>query len=135
MDSKPLSLRSDYIGIVSAVICLIHCIITPLFFSAYMHSHVHEGHGHVHSAGFNVDYIFLTIGLVAVWFSTKHADRTWIKVLLWASYLILFISVVFEATSPIFFWSLYAASVALIAAHVINLRHLRQHLRGEAHAH
>ena len=97
---KSLSNKSDYIGIVSATICLIHCIAMPIFFGVFMHSH--GGHDHSHHEGFKVDYIFLLIGLVAIIFSTKHTDNKWIRAFLWISYLILVTSVIFEGHSAFF---------------------------------
>lgn len=149
MDFKAiLSSRSDYIGIVSATICLIHCIVVPVFFAFYMHDHASQvsafgpqfqfehTHYHLGSFGlFKVDYIFLTIGFIAIVFSSKHTENKWIRLFLWLSYFILVGSVLMEEASLFFQISLYVASIGLISAHLVNLRHLRLHLRGEAHSH
>jgi hypothetical protein len=140
--------RSDLIGIVSATICLIHCIAVPLFFAYYVHDQastvrafgpqveLQHAHYHLGSIGFfKVDYIFLIIGLIAIIFSSKHTANKWIRIGLWVSYFALAGSVLMEETSYFFQVTLYIASVALIGAHVVNLRHLRLHLRGEAHSH
>jgi hypothetical protein len=149
MDIKAIfNSRSDYIGIVSATICLIHCIAVPLFFAYYMHDQASEfrafgpqfqiphTHYHLGSIGFfKVDYIFLTIGLIAIIFSSKHTENKWIRACLWVSYLVLAGSVLMEEASLFFQVTLYIASAGLIAAHVVNLRHLRLHLRGECAGH
>lgn len=140
--------QSDYIGIVSATICLIHCIAVPLFFAYYAHDQVNEfrafgpqfqiehTHYHLGSIGFfKVDFIFLLIGLVAVIYSSRHTFNKWIRATLWVSYLALVGSVLMEEASIFFQVTLYVASVGLIAAHVVNLRHLRLHLRGECASH
>ena len=120
------SIHSDRLGILSAGICLIHCILTPLLFGTYIQTEgfggklMNQAHQFAHS-GFQVDYVFLAIGLVAVMLSSRHTAHKWIKALMWGSYGILLLSVISNHSSGIFFWSLYAASLSLIVAHIINL--------------
>jgi len=143
-----LDARSDYIGIISATICLIHCIIVPIIFAYYVHDHsshshsfgsgVEGSHGHHHLGSFGffkVDFIFLAIGLVAIIFSSRHTSSKWIRFMMWTSYVILVCSVLMEEVNIFFQVTLYAASVGLILAHVFNLKHLRLHLQGKEHSH
>ena len=140
--------RSDFIGIVSATICLIHCIVVPIFFAYYVHDHnqafrafgpeFQPTHTHYHFGSFGffkVDYIFLTIGFIAIWFSSKHTENKWIRFFMWVSYFVLVGSVVMEEAALFFQVTLYIASIGLIFAHLVNLRHLRLHFRAEPHTH
>lgn len=122
---------SDYLGIISAVICLLHCLLGPLTVGAAVHLHVHHGHtdtGHWF-LDHRWDYFFLLLGLIAVWFSARHTQRRSMKVLLWFTYAALAGAILLESQAWIFQYGVYAASLALISAHIYNLRHLLRRQR------
>ena len=112
---------SDYVGIFSAFVCLLHCLAAPVLLA--LGSQVQ--HHHLFDESWN--YLFLGIGLVAVWFSSQHSDRKWMKVVLWSTFGLLAIGVFFESMAEWFDLVIYASSIALITAHLINLRkHLHE---------
>ncbi|MEM6262724.1 MAG: MerC domain-containing protein [Bacteroidota bacterium] len=112
-------IKPDHLGIISASLCLIHCILLPFLFGMYVDHH-HDGHTHIPGVG--IDSFFLGLGTVAVYFSSKHTSVAWIRYLMWASLGLLAFAIFMESTSEIFAYVLYAASFLLVIAHVINLR-------------
>ncbi|MFK7924725.1 MAG: MerC domain-containing protein [Bacteroidia bacterium] len=118
MFSSTKAHTSDFIGIISAVVCMIHCLAAPIVLGASAHMHEHS---HFFLAD-QWNYLFLAIGLFAVWFSTKHTTSKFLRSMLWLTYGTLAIAVVFETYADYLHYVVYAASIALISAHVINLR-------------
>lgn len=126
--SRLHSFYADYAGIIAAMVCLIHCLAAPLLLGAAAHSHATlEGHAHHHAdAPWYLhrawDFVFLGIGLVAVWYSTRHSHQRWMKRLLWGTFGALAFSVLLEAQGEWFRYLVYAASLVLVSAHLLQLR-------------
>lgn len=101
---------SDIVGISSAVLCLIHCMVLPLvttlstsFFSSEAFC-----------------YAFLALGLFAVIKTARHTHLTQIKVGLWIGFTILTFAVL---TEEIFTWSIVAnviGATILVMSHIAN---------------
>ena len=119
------STYSDYVGIASAFLCLIHCLVGPIILGAASHAH---DHAHTHESSIFLapawDYVFLTIGFIAVWFSAKHTSVRNRKLLLWASFGCLAGSIFMEAYAEMFHYFVYASSFFLIVVHTMNIREL-----------
>ncbi|MGB0863849.1 MAG: MerC domain-containing protein [Saprospiraceae bacterium] len=134
MEDKNLQNNSDLIGMISSGLCLIHCLAMPFVLGWYTFSehahHDHVGHVHAHASvgGFNWDYFFILLALVAVLFSTRgHAASTLVKSLLWVFFAMFAIGIGFEAFGVFFQILGYTASLGLIATHWINYRECRNH--------
>ena len=121
---------SDYIGIISATLCLIHCLVAPAFMGAYAHAHNHN-HETVESTSIFLhhgwDYFFLILGFVAVWFSSRHTSQNILKVLLWLTFGFLAASILLEEMAPFFQKLVYFSSLGLITVHILNIRHWLAH--------
>lgn len=124
-----LSRFSDYLGIISAIICLLHCLAGPLTVGAAVHLHEHHDHSGHWYLDHRWDYFFLLLGFVAVWFSARHTQRRLMKGLLWFTYVALAGAILMESQAWIFQYLVYGASLALISVHVYNLRHLLRRQR------
>ncbi|MEO1451826.1 MAG: MerC domain-containing protein [Bacteroidota bacterium] len=115
---------ADYLGLTSAIVCLIHCLVAPLFLGVV--THVHAGEAHVHEVPWYAlpfwDYVFLGFGFLAVRWSVAHSHHTWIKRLLWISLAGLAGAIFLEEVHHIFSYLVYASSAALIIFHVWNIR-------------
>lgn len=111
----------DYLGITSATICLIHCLVAPFYIgiSASVHDHASGGHWFMEPWW---DYVFLVFGFAAVWFSGKHTESRSMKILLWASFSFLAAMLILESYAPVFQFLAYGAAFTLIVSHLINLR-------------
>lgn len=117
-DSRELS---DVLGMGSALLCLLHCIAAPVLIG------FGAGLQEVHSSFFLHEFwdiVFLALGFIAVFYSSKHSRSSFLKILLWTTYLSLFCSVLLHHSSPVFEYLIYAASIILIIAHTLNFRKL-----------
>ena len=115
MKLKLFSNKADIIGISSAVLCLIHCLLTPflvLFFHEYQHTHAHW---------LRLDYLFLLVGLFAVYHAVKHGVSPKIKAALWSSLGVLSVAIVLHEHIHWMTYVAYTASFALISTHLVNL--------------
>ncbi|MDX2245650.1 MAG: MerC domain-containing protein [Bacteroidia bacterium] len=114
---------SDYLGITSATVCLIHCLVAPFYigFSASVHSHTPGIPDHWFLEH-GWDYVFLVVGFAAVWFSSKHTGNKNMKLLLWVAFSFLAAMLLMESYAPIFQFLAYIAAFILIIAHLANLR-------------
>ncbi|MCI4668403.1 MAG: MerC domain-containing protein [Bacteroidia bacterium] len=126
---KIRSFFSDYLGIISASLCLIHCLVAPAFMGAYVHAHNHGSH----AAGESIflhhawDYFFLVVGFIAVLFSAKHSHQPILKALLWLTFAFLAASILLESWAPLLQNLVYFSSLGLITVHILNIRHWWKH--------
>lgn len=120
------SKKSDLLGVMASGLCAVHCAITPFFFAArpLMDTAVCTSQGCCSDAPFAwamLDYLFLVISLVAVWYSAKQTNNNWVKLLLWGGWAFFGIGLMLEAGSFTFGkWVMYSGSAALVATHVVN---------------
>lgn len=106
---------------ISAFVCLLHCLAAPILMAFGRQVQ----HHHLFDESWN--YLFLAVGLLAVWFSARHAEKNWMRVLLWTTFGFLATGVVFEGMAAWFDGLIYISSIALITAHLLNLRkHLHE---------
>lgn len=86
-----------------------------------IHAH-HSGDAHW-LLGHHWDYVFLAIGLLAVWFSSRRAHSTIVKVALWLTFGVLAGAILMEEFGGLVQGVIYFSSAALIFVHLLNLRH------------
>ena len=115
---------SDLLGVSASGLCAIHCALAPLLFASKpLLESTFEKHGHSHGPGFwaLLDYLFLLLSLVAVWFSAKHTTQKKVKVILWIAWVVFSLGLLSESFH---FehgkWFMYIGSLSLIAAHAYN---------------
>lgn len=126
MKPDSLSRKADYIGITGSVLCIIHCLITPVLLvtsSALQHSTLRIGY-------LSLDYVFIGVNIIAVYFATRHYAPVFIKRSLWGFLTLFSIALLLEDTDPIFEYLAYAASAGLVITHLLNIR---QHRLNHAH--
>lgn len=123
MDFTKKHTQSDLLGIISSGLCTIHCIITPLFFAS---KPMIDGLSHAHGHGLFgfLDYLFLGLSFLAVWYSSKHSTSSIIKKILWLAWCVFAFGLLSEAFHlPYSDGFIYTGSVMLIVAHIQNYRH------------
>ncbi len=131
MDTSIISKKSDLLGILASGLCAVHCAITPLFFAAkpLLDKAMSEGgHGCEHApwGWAMLDYVFLVLSGLAVWYSARHTDNRPIKLVLWAAWACFAIGLLLEAGHVAFGkWLMYTGSIALVVTHIVNFRHCR----------
>lgn len=119
---------SDFLGISASGLCAIHCAITPLFFAAkpLLYSTSSERNNHI-GLWASLDYIFLILSLLAVWYSSVHTKHKTIKWALWLPWLIFSIGIISEQLNlENGIWLMYFGSISLILAHLKNYRYCKK---------
>ena len=123
---------ADKLGIVSALICAVHCLIIPAIFllkytwldsSGAAHNKAGWGSGLPHWWEM-LDYVFLIVGFIAVYHAANHSANKYIKFSLWFFWLCLALAVVFEQQLH---WMAYIASGGLIFTHFFNIKNHTKH--------
>ncbi|MVM31690.1 MerC family mercury resistance protein [Spirosoma sp. HMF4905] len=126
MKTDSFSRKADYIGITGSVLCIIHCLITPVLLlttSLMQDSALRVGY-------LSLDYVFIGVNIVAVFFATRHYAPIAIKIALWGFLSLFSIALLLEETAPVFEYLAYASSAGLVITHLLNIR---QHRVSHAH--
>lgn len=106
---------SDVIGISSATLCVIHCLITPILM--VLLSQITWWH--------EFSYFFLLISFFAAYESSKKSITNPYLYLIWVSFFVLLISVIFEEDFSYLHELSYLASAGLIIGHILNIKHCK----------
>ncbi|KEO74421.1 MerC domain-containing protein [Anditalea andensis] len=70
--------KSDFIGISASIACIVHCLAAPALVSiGYIFNYTILGHWHI------LDYFFIVIAVIAVYFSTRNSPSSRLKYLFW----------------------------------------------------
>ena len=123
MKSEVLNRKADYIGISGSVLCIIHCLITPVLLvssSFLTNDTVRVGY-------LSLDYVFIGVNTLAVYFATRHATTPAIKACLWSFLSLFAVAIVLEDVNEFFEYLGYTASVGLVLTHLMNIRFQRLH--------
>ncbi|MEZ0484882.1 MerC domain-containing protein [Fibrella aquatica] len=125
LKSLPAHSKADYIGITGSVLCIIHCLITPIL----VMTSTLLNHDSLRIGFLSLDYLFIAINIVAVWSATRHTSRP-IRLALWSLLTLFATGLLLEDLDPRFEYMAYAASLGLVISHLANIRYCRNH-----HAH
>lgn len=118
-----LNKKADYIGIAGSVLCIIHCLVTPVLIL----TSTLVRHDTLRLGFLSLDYIFIAVNIVAVYFATRHATSPGIKRALWGFLAVFATALLLEPVSIAFAYLAYAASAGLVLTHLTNLRQHRFH--------
>ncbi|MRS59986.1 MerC domain-containing protein [Larkinella terrae] len=118
MKLEVLNRKADYIGISGSVLCIIHCMITPILLvsSSFLTNDT------VRFGYLSLDYVFIGVNIVAVYFATRHFTTPAIKAGLWFFLSVFAVAILLEEVSETFEYLGYAASLGLVLTHLINIR-------------
>ncbi|MFA0961484.1 MerC domain-containing protein [Roseivirga sp. BDSF3-8] len=108
--------RSDIMGIISSGLCIMHCLAFPVFLAATGNSAAwleHSFHG--------LDYLFVILALIAIYFSTRNLDRQWLQYAMWSCGLLFSVMVVLHTYGAAFRVVGLFASLLLVVFHLINV--------------
>lgn len=119
--TQKADVRSDKVGIASAVLCTVHCLVVPLLLLIKISWTETQIAFQLPSWWELIDYIFLAISFYAVSHSAKHTSNSYIRLSLLAFWCILAISVIFQAKLH---WLAYIASAGLVITHLMNIRRM-----------
>lgn len=112
--------KSDNVGILISSLCFVHCLATPFIFIAQTCSKTCCAEAPVWWQA--IDYIFLAVSFLAIWFSVKNSKKQWIKAALWINLIFLAAVLFFEekATELFFEHIIFVPALTLIALHFYN---------------
>lgn len=118
--------KSDIFGATASTLCLIHCVATPFLFLAQAHTSYHSG-DEIPVFWKSLDYIFLVISFLAIYWSAKTTAKEWIKFVLWGSWAVLLFVILNEKIQllPLPEYVIYFPSISLIFFHYYNLKYCK----------
>lgn len=122
---KYFELNSDYFGVLSCLLCLLHCISTPFIFISFLSLNTEFSTSY--SWWSNLDYVFITISFFMVYFSTRTSTIKIMKYLFWLSWIFLFLVLIDEKTDSFQFseYITYLAASLLSLLHLYNLKYCK----------
>ncbi len=107
---------ADWLGILSASLCIIHCLILPLVLVA----------GIVNKSSYPewewLDFLFILLAWIGVYGASRHHRASSINRALWANVLVFSFSILLH---DYFSWALYvslASSLFMIVLHALRFR-------------
>lgn len=107
-----ISKSFDYIGISSATLCLIHCLVFPLF------AIIPVGISHNHW----IDLLFASIGLYAVVKIVKTNTKNYIKLILLISIIMILANIIYTIITHEHTKIIYLGGVGMIIGHLLNFK-------------
>ncbi len=118
-----MKISADNIGMASSSLCLVHCIITPFVFIAQACAVSCCAESPVWWR--TIDFLFLTISFVAVYFAAKKSSKKWVRFTFYILFGILSFLIVNHhtgiATLPV--QLLYVSAFLLFALHLFNKKY------------
>ena len=110
--------KPDTIGALASSLCVAHCLMTPVLFAVQSYTAIHS-----HTAPLwwkNLDFLFITISVIAIYKSSKNSTNAVVKSALWTSWFILFFLILNEKLG----WISLAEFITYIAAVTLSVLHL-----------
>ncbi len=119
--------KPDTFGSLASALCLIHCIATPFLFISQ--TCALTGCSETPIWWQFIDYLFLAISFVAIYWTTHTTTINWIKPLMWLSWLALFTVIINEKLKWLSIPEtvIYIPAFALIATHIYNRKYCGCH--------
>ena len=118
-------LKVDYLGAVASFLCMIHCLATPIVFVAKACSLTCCAETPVWWK--MIDYVFLIVSFLAIFFATKETSKTWMKAALWSTWSMLLVTIVNESLVWVSVPEhiVYLPAILLLVLHLYNQRYCK----------
>ena len=122
---KFLTNNSDFFGILTCSLCLVHCISTPLILISF--SSLNTILSTSYSWWSNLDYVFLIISFLMVYISVQTTRIKRMKFFLWLSWFSLFLVIINEKTElyELSEYLTYLTTTGLSLLHLFNLKYCK----------
>ena len=122
---KVIIKNSDQIGAVSSGLCMLHCFATPFLFlsqSSLIFISVDFT-----LPWFMINYIFLFISFIAIYYSVKNSSIRFIRIFLYLSWAVLSGLIINESLGILSIpeTATYLSASSLICLHIYNLKYCR----------
>jgi len=106
---------SDFIGILSSSLCLIHCLATPILITVgigFLDNHL-------------TTYFFLVISFLSIYKATQNCKKPKISFLLWGSFFGFLFSTLLHQYFEWLHTLSYLFAIAIIYGHILNIKHCK----------
>ena len=115
--------KPDSIGAIASMLCVVHCLLTPLIVIA--HSCCKEGCDAAPTWWKSIDFIFLTISFISIYQSTKTTTQDAMKPILWSFWSLLSFLIINEKIHLLEIPETisYITAITLAFFHIYNLRY------------
>ena len=112
----------DSIGIIASTLCTIHCIVTPFIFIAK--ACTATCCSEAPSWWLMIDYLFLIISFIAIFFISKNLTIKWLKNTFWISWIVLLVTIANHSINLLYIPKnfIYIPSSLIIILHFYNLQ-------------
>ena len=112
----------DSVGIIASTLCMIHCIGTPFIFIAKACSATCCSEAPLWWVV--IDYVFLCISFIAIYFISKNLKISWLKNAFWISWFVLLFTILNHSLqiANIHKNFIYIPAFSIIALHFYNLQ-------------
>ena len=120
---KTVKLNSDYLGIFSGTLCILHCAFTPILFLSQ--TQLVKLNLEASVVWKMLNFLFLILSFIAVYRSRKNSNNLYVKRLLlytWIALCVCILNELFELFHVLEVFS-YLAAASLCALHVYNLKY------------
>jgi hypothetical protein len=117
MKDNFITRKSDWIGILGSIACLIHCLALPALF--YLFQFAMGFHQTV--SGHWLEYAFVAVAMVAVATTVKKSTSLPVKILLISSLFLFTSGILLESVLTFSAYLLHLGSLGLITGHSINI--------------
>ncbi len=117
-----LSIPYDSIGIMASTLCTIHCVVTPFIFIAK--ACTATCCSDAPAWWLMIDYLFLVISFLAIFFISKNLTKKWLLTAFWTSWFVLLFTIANHSIEiinlPSYF--IYLPSISIVVLHFYNLQ-------------
>ncbi len=119
------SLKADYVGAIASLLCLVHCAATPFLF--LVKTCARSCCVDVPTWWQLIDYGFLGISGLAIYYATKRSTKYWMQIALWSAWGALLFTIVNEGWGVV---SLpegvsYLPALVIVGLHLYNQRYCK----------
>lgn len=125
--------KADLLGVMSGIMCLLHCIATPFMFLAY--GSILSNDSVLVPAWWELmDVFFLLVSFIAVYKTTKWSVNDSLKFSFWLSWIALLIIVLNEKFYwfALAEWAIYIPGLVLVVLHLYNINTVHIRLKNTA---
>lgn len=119
------SIKVDYFGALAGFICLIHCLATPFIFVAKACTHTCCQEAPLWWK--IIDYVFLLISFIAIYYATKNSTKKMVKNALWLFWGVLFFIILNESIQLVKLpnETIYIPAFFIIVLHIYNQKYCK----------
>ena len=116
-----LRLKSDIVGILSSLLCMIHCFIAPFIYMAWTSSTAQRNY--TSNYWYLIDYLFLIVSFWTIYKATKQTSKAWFRFGFWSSWILLSAILINEKINftEISEALIFVPTFAIIVLHIFNL--------------